>query len=80
MKNEFFSRVMHRPAREPTAALDLARDCTCLNAFALTYTSAKSISFGFLLFFLILDFCDRRKNRFPYSRAQIQKVFLKTQS
>ena len=28
VENEFFSRVVHRPAREPNAALDLARDYT----------------------------------------------------
>ena len=75
MKNEFFSRAVHRPARESNTALDLARDCTCLNAFALTHTSARR---QFLTFFSNFWFLWKEKKiRFPYSRTQIHFSFYK---
>ena len=59
MENELFSRAVHRSAHEPNAALDLARDCTRMNAFLVRAQVLNAFHFALQLFF-----CKRRENSF----------------
>ena len=69
MKNEWYSRAAG-------AALNLARDCKYLNAFALTYTSVRRISFGFWSFFFNFWYLWKENQiRFPYSRTHKTHIF-----
>ena len=79
MENEFFSRTVHWPVREPNAALDLARHCTCLNAFALTSTSVKCISFRFWRFFFYFWFSWKEK-KFVFHTRELKYNFFFTNS
>ena len=74
MKNGFFYCAVPRPAQGPNVALDLVRDCTCLNAFALVYTS-QTYFIQFLTFFLIFDFCEKRKKSFSILANSNTKIF-----
>ena len=60
----FFSRAVHRPAQEPNVALVI------LHVHFIQFLT---------FFFLILIFVKGTKNRFPYSRTQIQYFLLQTQ-
>ena len=75
MENEFFSRTVHRPAREPKQEPDLARDCTCLNAFALMYTSVRRISFSLWRFFFNFRFLWKEK-KFVFRTRELKYNFL----
>ena len=65
------------------AVLDWARDCTCLNAFALTYISIRRISFNFWRFFFFFKFLWKEKKFVFHTRELKYKFFfhkLKTES
>ena len=80
MENGFCSCAMHRSTRERNAVLDLAYDCTCLNAFAVTYMHECQTHFTQFWLFLIFDFCERRKNSSSILANVNTKFFLQTQS